>query len=120
MKGEHKINVAIDISSHDPDLLPTCGGIWGEKYIATITIVVIVNMPYKTINVNPETYDRFVYYKHANMTFDEVLNEMMDKISEEEFYKHILEEHREEIRKMKEGDHLTEDDLDDFLDSDDQ
>lgn len=77
-------------------------------------------MPYKTINVNPETYDRFVYYKHANMTFDDVLNEMMNKISEEEFYEHVLEEHKEEIRKMKEGDYLTEDELDNFLDSDDE
>jgi len=76
-------------------------------------------MPYKTINVNPETYDRFVYYKHANMTFDDVLNEMMDRISEEDFYRHILEEHKEEIRRMKKGDYLTEDELDEFLDSDD-
>ncbi len=77
-------------------------------------------MPYKTINVNPDTYERFVYYKHANMTFDDVLNEMMNKISEEEFYSHILDEHREEVRKMKEGDYLTEDELDGFLDSEDE
>lgn len=75
------------------------------------------NMPYKTINVNPETYERLIYYKHANMTFDDVLNEMMDEISEEEFYKAILEEHRKEIGKMKKGDHLTEDELEEFLDS---
>ena len=83
-----------------------------------ITIVVIDNMPYKTINVNPETYDRLVYYKHANMTFDDVLNEMMDEISEEDFYKKILKEHKEEVRKMKSGDYLSEEDLENFLDSD--
>ena len=77
-------------------------------------------MPYRTINVNPETYERLVYYKHANMTFDDVLNEMMDEISEEEFYKNILEEHREEVKKMIEGDYLSEDGLDDFLNSDDE
>jgi predicted CopG family antitoxin len=75
------------------------------------------NMTYKTINVTPETYERLVYYKHANMTFDDVLNEMMDEISEEEFYKMILEEHRKEVEEMKKGDYLTEDELDDFLDS---
>ena len=74
-------------------------------------------MAYKTINVTPETYERLVYYKHANMTFDDVLNEMMDEISEEEFYKMILEEHRKEVEEMKKGDYLTEDELDDFLDS---
>ena len=75
-------------------------------------------MSYKTINVNPDTYDRLIYYKHANMTFNDVLNEMMDTISEEEFYRNIIEEHRKEILKMKEGDYLTEDELDDLLESD--
>ncbi|MBN1389619.1 MAG: hypothetical protein JXA22_03145 [Candidatus Thermoplasmatota archaeon] len=75
-------------------------------------------MPYKTINVNPETYERLIYYKHANMTFDDVLNEMMDEISEEDFYQKILEEHKEEVRKMKSGDYFTEKDLINYLDSD--
>ena len=52
------------------------------------------------------------------MTFNDVLNEMMDTISEEEFYRNIIEEHRKEILKMKEGDYLTEDELDDLLESD--
>ena len=78
----------------------------------------MVVMTYKTINVNPDTYERLIYYKHANMTFNDVLNEMMDTISEEEFYRNIIEEHRKEILKMKEGDYLTEDELDDLLESD--
>ena len=78
----------------------------------------MIVMSYKTINVNPDTYDRLIYYKHANMTFNDVLNEMMDTISEEEFYRNIIEEHRKEILKMKEGDYLTEDELDDLLESD--
>ena len=83
-----------------------------------ITILTMIVMSYKTINVNPDTYDRLIYYKHANMTFNDVLNEMMDTISEEEFYRNIIEEHRKEILKMKEGDYLTEDELDDLLESD--
>ena len=81
-------------------------------------MIVMVYMSYKTINVTPKTYNRLVYYKHANMTFDDVLNEMMDEISEEEFYKAILQEHRKEVEKIKKGDYLTEDELDEFLDSD--
>lgn len=83
-----------------------------------ITMLTMVVMTYKTINVNPDTYERLIYYKHANMTFNDVLNEMMDTISEEEFYRNIIEEHRKEILKMKEGDYLTEDELDDLLESD--
>ena len=83
-----------------------------------IAMVVMVTMPYKTINVSEETYDRLIYYKHANMTFDDVLNEMMDEISEEEFYRVILEEHRKEVKRIKNGDYLSEDELDKFLDSD--
>ena len=82
------------------------------------TILTMIVMSYKTINVNPDTYERLIYYKHANMTFNDVLNEMMDTISEEEFYRNIIEEHRKEILKMKEGDYLTEDELDDLLESD--
>ena len=78
----------------------------------------MIVMSYKTINVNPDTYDRLIYYKHANMTFNDVLNEMMDTISEEEFYRNIIEEHRKEILKMKDGNYLTEDELDDLLESD--
>ncbi|MGA1822721.1 MAG: hypothetical protein ACMUIG_09355 [Thermoplasmatota archaeon] len=52
------------------------------------------------------------------MTFDDILNEMMDGISEEEFYKNILEEHRAEVKKIRKGEYLTEDDLEDFLESD--
>lgn len=77
----------------------------------------MVVMAYKTLNVTHETYDRLIFYKHANMTFDDVLNEMMDEISEEDFYKNILEEHREEVQKIRKGDYLTEDDLDDSLES---
>ena len=82
-----------------------------------ITMLTIVTMTYKTINVNPHTYERLVYYKHANMTFDEVLNDLMNQISEEDFYKQVLDEHRKIVEEMKSGDSFTVDELDDFLDN---
>lgn len=82
-----------------------------------ITMVTIVTMTYKTINVNPQTYERLVYYKHANMTFDEVLNDLMNQISEEDYYKQVLDEHRKIVEEMKSGESFTVDELDDFLDN---
>jgi len=80
-------------------------------------MVVTNNMTYKTINVTEGTYDRLVYYKHGNMTFDEVLNKLMDEISEEEFYRSILEEHKRIVEDMKKGNYLSREDLEKYLDS---
>jgi predicted CopG family antitoxin len=72
-------------------------------------------MGYKTINVTPETYEKLILYKHAGMTFDEVINEMMDMMSEEEFYKHVLEEHRKRLKKIKAGEYIEADSLSEAL-----
>ncbi|UCG00833.1 MAG: hypothetical protein JSW11_14595 [Candidatus Heimdallarchaeota archaeon] len=68
-------------------------------------------MGYKTINVAPETYERLILYKHAGMTFDEVINEMMDMMSEEEFYEHVIEEHKKRLKKIKAGEYIEAKDL---------
>ena len=72
-------------------------------------------MGYKTINVAPETYERLILYKHAGMTFDEVITEMMDMMSEEEFYKHVLEEHKKRLEKIKAGEYVEADSLSEAL-----
>ncbi len=72
-------------------------------------------MGYKTINVAPETYEKLILYKHAGMTFDEVINEMMDMMSEEEFYEHVLEEHKKRLKKIKAGEYIEADNLTEAL-----
>ena len=72
-------------------------------------------MTYKTINVAPETYERLILYKHAGMTFDEVITEMMSMMPEEEFYIHVLEEHRKRLKKIKAGEFVETDDIDKAL-----
>ena len=72
-------------------------------------------MTYKTINVSPNTYDQLVLYKHAGMTFDAVLNEMMKIVPEGEFYGHILQKHRKRMKKIKAGDFIESNDLDEAL-----
>ena len=72
-------------------------------------------MSYKTINIAPETYERLIFYKHAGMSFDEVLNEMMELMPEEDFYEHVLNEHRQRLKKIKDGEFAESDDLDKAL-----
>jgi len=71
---------------------------------------------YRTINVSPKTYERLVIYKHGNMSFDEVINRILGQVDEEEFYRSILEEHRERMKEIKAGKFIEADSLDEALD----
>ncbi len=93
-----------------------CNGYISRKvYIVIITIVVMVTMNYKTINVTSKTYEKLVLYKHGNMSFDDVLNEFMNQIEERKFYNHILKEHKKRMRKIKSGDYVESDNIEDAL-----
>jgi len=72
-------------------------------------------MAYKTINVSEDTYDRLRFYKHAGMTFDRVLQDLMELIPEEEFYRHVLTEHRIRKKEIENGDFIDADDLEEAL-----
>ena len=72
-------------------------------------------MTYKTINLNPETYERLILYKHGNMTFDDVINKVLNNVNEEEFYEYILKEHKKRIKKIRAGDCVETNDLDEAL-----
>ena len=74
-------------------------------------------MGYKTINVAPETYEKLTLYKHAGMSFDEVINEMMNMLPESKFYKHVLQEHKKRLRKIKAGAFADTEDLDKALET---
>ena len=73
-------------------------------------------MVYKTINVSPQTYQRLLLYKHAGMSFDAVINEMINLIPEDEFYKEILEEHRKRMARIRAGEYASSEELDRALD----
>ena len=72
-------------------------------------------MAYKTINVSPATYEMLSTYKHGNMSFDQVIVRLMEKVSEERFYKEVLKEHRRRLKRMKAGDYIERKDLDKAL-----
>jgi predicted CopG family antitoxin len=72
-------------------------------------------MGYKTINVRPETYTRLLLYKHAGLSFDEILNEIMDIIPEDKFYRLVMKEHKERMKKIKAGEYVESDDLEKAL-----
>ena len=72
-------------------------------------------MNYRTINVTSNTYEKLVLYKHGNMSFDDVINEIMKIVEEKKFYNHILEEHRKRMLRIKTGDFIESDNLKDAL-----
>ena len=72
-------------------------------------------MAYRTINVTSDTYEKLVLYKHGNMSFDDVINEIMKMVEEKKFYNHILKEHRKRMLKIKTGDFIESDNLKDAL-----
>lgn len=75
----------------------------------------MVTMNYKTINVTSKTYERLVLYKHGNMSFDDVIHEFMKVVEEKKFYNYILKEHKKRMRKIKSGDFIETDNLEDAL-----
>jgi predicted CopG family antitoxin len=72
-------------------------------------------MPYKTLNLKTETYEHLILYKHAGMSFDDVLNGMMKFISEKDFYSYVLDIHKARMKKLKAGEHASSEDLDSAL-----
>lgn len=72
-------------------------------------------MVYRTINITSNTYEKLVLYKHGNMSFDDVINEIMKIVEEKKFYNHILEEHRKRMFKIKTGDFIESGNLKDAL-----
>ena len=72
-------------------------------------------MNYRTINVTSKTYEKLVLYKHGNMSFDDVLNEFMSQIEEKKFYNHVLKAHKKRMQKIKAGDFVESDNIEDAL-----
>ena len=72
-------------------------------------------MAYKTLNISHTTYERLLVFNHGNMTFDDVINRLMEQVSEEKFYKEVLKEHRKRLKKMRAGDYITREELDKAL-----
>jgi len=72
-------------------------------------------MKYKTINVTYDTHKKLVFYKHENMSFDDVINEFMKSVEEKKFFKHILKERRKMVLKIKARGFIEYDNLKDAL-----
>jgi len=68
-------------------------------------------MHYKTINLNPETYERLQAYKIGQMTFNDVIDNFIESMDPMEMYEDFLEEHKCRLKRMKAGEYITLDDL---------
>jgi len=68
-------------------------------------------MHYKTINLDPETYERLQAYKIGQMTFNDVIDNFIETMDPMEMYQDFLEEHYRRLARMKAGEYDTLDDL---------
>lgn len=64
-------------------------------------------MAYRTINVRPTTYERLLRYKHMDMTFDEVIDNILDELDPIEMYQAALKEHTKRLKAMNDGEYVT-------------
>ncbi len=64
-------------------------------------------MAYRTINVRPTTYERLLRYKHMDMTFDDVLDSILDEVDPVEMYQAVLKEHNKLLTAMNDGEYVT-------------
>lgn len=73
-------------------------------------------MSYKTVNLRPDTYERLREYKVAGLSFDEVVQRLLDQVDREVFYEVVLDEHDSRGNEMKDGGYATLRELQDALD----
>ena len=66
---------------------------------------------YRTVNVGSTTFERLKSYKVAGKTFDEVLNDLMDRTEPETVHREVLREHERRLRRMKKGESVTHEEL---------
>jgi len=52
---------------------------------------------YKTINLKPETHHRLKAFKYLGLTYDEVIEKLLDLITQEDFFQHLKKEYEEEF-----------------------
>jgi len=64
-------------------------------------------MTYRTINLKPTTYERLLRYKHMDMTFDDVIDRILDELDPNEMYQAAIEEHEMRLKAMGEGEYVT-------------
>ena len=71
----------------------------GAKTINTIETIVLIMAT--TITIESRTKDRLADYKFGNLTYDEVLNMLMDKVSIEDISSEHIEEHYRRLKDFK-------------------
>ena len=60
-------------------------------------------MRYRTVNLQPATYERLKQYQVGGRSLSEVIDELMDLAEPEEFYREALAIHRRRLKEMKRG-----------------
>ncbi len=62
---------------------------------------ILSRMRYKTVNLQPATYERLRRYQFAGRSLSDVIDQLMDLTEPEEFYLEALKVHRRRIKELK-------------------
>ena len=64
-------------------------------------------MRYKTVNLQPSTYERLRQYQVGGKSLSKVIDELMDLAEPEEFYREALKVHRQRMRELRKSGGLS-------------
>ena len=69
-------------------------------------------MRYRTVNLRPATHERLKMYQVGGKSLSDVVDDLMEVIEPDEFYKKAIRIHRRRMREVKKGDWLPVAELD--------
>ena len=64
-------------------------------------------MGYKTVNLQPSTYERLKEYQVGGKSLSDVIDQLMDLAEPEEFYRKALRIHRRRVRELRKSGGLS-------------
>ncbi len=70
---------------------------------------------YRTINLRPETYERLRIYQIGGRSMSDTVDDLMDAVEPDEFYREALKEHDRRLRDIRRGKGLPVAELDKAL-----
>jgi len=70
-------------------------------------MAIATRMRYKTVNVQPSTYERLKQYQFSGRSLSDVIDRLMDRAEPEELYREELRIHRRRMKELRKSGGLS-------------
>jgi len=70
-------------------------------------MAIATRMRYKTVNVQPSTYERLKQYQFSGRRLSDVIDRLMDRAEPEELYREELRIHRRRMKELRKSGGLS-------------